>query len=120
MSFWDSVKHFEEHEFDCRHTGENNMEADFVQALDSLRSRCDFPFHITSGYRSPTHPVEAKKNVPGTHSQGIAADIAVFNSEQRYILVVNAIKMGFTGIGIGDGFVHVDTRAGDGVMWTYY
>jgi len=27
--------------------------------------------------------------------------------------------LGFTGIGVAAGFVHVDTREGDPVMWTY-
>ena len=37
---------------------------------------------------------------------------------QRYTIVKNAIKLGFTGIGVAGGFVHVDIRATDTpVMW---
>ena len=64
--------------------------------------------------------IELRKKTPGTHAQGIAADIAVSSGLQRYTIVKNAIKLGFTGIGVAGGFVHVDIRATDTpVMWTY-
>jgi len=115
-----NLRHFKLSEFDCHWTKENRMEADFLEALDELREQCGFPFIVTSGYRSPKHPLEEIKRVPGTHSQGIAADIAVSSGDQRRVLLENAFKLGFTGIGVGDGFIHVDTRAGKPVVWTYY
>lgn len=114
-----NFKYFKLEEFNCQHTGENRMEADFLELLDELRERCGFPFHITSGYRSPLHPLESVKRTPGTHSQGIAADIGVFNGHQRYTILKEAINMGFVGIGVADSFVHVDTRAGKPLIWTY-
>lgn len=114
-----NLKFFTLDEFNCSFTGENNMEADFLKKLDELRDACGFPFVITSGFRSPTHPIEAKKEVPGTHSQGIAADIAVSNGAERFLIVKNAIKLNFSGIGIAKTFVHVDTRGSTPVMWTY-
>jgi|TARA_A100001515_G_scaffold137910_1_gene131000 zinc D-Ala-D-Ala carboxypeptidase len=113
-------KYFTKEEFVCKETGENEIEEELIFALDELREHCGFPFVITSGYRSPDHPIELKKKTPGTHAQGIAADIAVSSGLQRYIIVKNAIKLGFTGIGVAGGFVHVDIRATDTpVMWTY-
>jgi hypothetical protein len=35
------------------------------------------------------------------------------------IVVREAIQLGFTGIGVAKGFVHVDTRTTAPVMWTY-
>ncbi len=114
------MRYFTVAEFNCQHTGENNMEPEFMEMVDELRDRCGFPFVITSGYRSPDHPIELGKQRPGTHAQGIAADIAVSSGLQRYTVVKNAIKLGFTGIGVAGGFVHVDIRATDTpVMWTY-
>ena len=60
-----------------------------------------------------------KKAVPGTHAQGIAADIKITNAAHRYTIVANALNLGFTGIGIDDGFVHVDTRGSTPVIWLY-
>jgi hypothetical protein len=37
----------------------------------------------------------------------------------RLKIVTKAIELGFTGIGIADDFVHVDTRGTTPVMWTY-
>ena len=113
------MRYFTVEEFNCQHTGENRMEAEFMELVDELRHQCGFPFVITSGYRSPQHPIEAKKDRPGTHAQGIAADIKVINAADRFSLVSKALDLGFTGIGVEDGFVHVDTRGSTPVMWLY-
>lgn len=90
-----------------------------MEKVDELRGKCGFPFVITSGFRSPQHPIEAKKDVPGTHSQGIAADIKITNSAQRYVIIREALSMGFTGIGVASDFIHVDTRGSAPVIWVY-
>ena len=113
------LNYFTLDEFSCSHTGENAMDPDFLVKLDNLRHACGFPFVITSGYRSPSHPIEARKSSPGSHSQGIAADIKITSGQQRYRVVTEALKLGFTGIGVAKGFVHVDTRTTTPVMWTY-
>jgi uncharacterized protein YcbK (DUF882 family) len=115
-----TFKYFTRQEFDCQETGENEMEDEFIHALDALRHQCRIPFRITSGFRSPNHSIEAKKpNGPGQHSRGIAADIAVSNGSERFIIVSNAIKLGFSGIGVHQGFIHVDTRSSVPVLWKY-
>ena len=115
-----SLKHFAREEFDCQVSDTNNMEMEFLEKLDELRAYCGFPFVITSGYRHPTmHPIENKKEVPGTHAQGIAADIKITNAADRFSLVNNAVKLGFTGIGVASDFVHVDTRGTTPVIWIY-
>ena len=95
------------------------MDDAFLERLDQLREECGFPFTITSGFRDETHPNEARKETPGTHNQGIAADIKVSNGTERMNIVHQALKMGFGGIGIAKTFVHVDTRTTTPVMWTY-
>lgn len=112
-------KYFDISEFRCRETGENDMDDSFIHMLDELRERCGFSFVITSGYRSIKHTAERSKEKGGTHTQGIAADIAVSNGEQRMKIVREALEMGFGGIGVARTFVHVDMRATTPVMWTY-
>jgi zinc D-Ala-D-Ala carboxypeptidase len=116
-----NLKHFEIEEFNCKETGSNNMSPNFLVMLDRLRELCDFPFVITSGYRSPEHSAERNKpNGGGTHTKGIAADIAVKDGYQRYLLVEKAIELGFKGVGVAKGFVHVDLRNSNyPVMWSY-
>ena len=61
-----SYKYFTEEEFACQETGENKIVPEFVERLDELREACNFPFHITSGYRSSEHSIEkAKVNFGG-------------------------------------------------------
>ena len=118
------LTYFSRSEFSCQYTGENKIEDSLLLKVDELRERCGFPFIITSGYRSLAHPIErAKKTNTGTHAQGIAADIKVIDGVQRFKIVEEAIKMGFSGIGIASNFVHVDIRSLDTnespVMWCY-
>ena len=112
-------KYFDINEFACHETGENQIKDELVHCLDMLRERCGFPFVITSGYRSERHPIEAEKAKPGTHTQGIAADIKVADGVQRLAIVANAIDLGFSGIGVAKHFVHVDIRGTTPVMWAY-
>lgn len=112
-------KYFTYEEFDCQETGKNEMSIAFIHRLDELREKCGFPFTITSGYRDRSHSVEARKSTVGQHVLGVAADIAVKNGNQKYVIIKHAMEMGFTGIGIAKSFVHVDTRATTPVMWLY-
>lgn len=113
------MRYFKLSEFDCKHTGRNEMQPEFLELIDKLRGACGFPFVITSGYRDPSHPIEAAKSKPGTHAQGIAADIKVSDWAQAYILMREAFRLGFTGIALGNGFVHVDIRKTTPVSWIY-
>lgn len=114
-----TYKYFKIEDFDCEETGENKINPEFVKKLDELREACGFPFVINSGYRSPKHSIEAKKTRPGTHSQGIAADIKVNGGAQRHKIIKAAMIMGFNGIGVAKTFVHVDTRDSEPVVWPY-
>ncbi len=66
------MQYFDLKEFDCQETGTNQMNPFFLEKLDYLRHQCGFPFKITSGYRDPSHSIEARKTRPGTHARGIA------------------------------------------------
>lgn len=109
---WSKYPNFEPQEFACLHTGEVEMTPGFMDKLQALRTEYGKPMRVTSGYRSPEHPIEAAKDKPGSHASGCAVDISV-NSIDAYTLVKLAIKHGFTGIGIsqkqGSRFVHLDT-----------
>ena len=112
-------KYFNIEDFNCTATGNNAMSEAFIHRLDELREACGFPFYITSGYRDPEgHPIEKKKAKPGTHAQGIAADIAVQGGVQRRSIVEKALGMGMS-VGVAKSFVHVDTRTTTPVLWCY-
>ena len=115
---WSKYPNFSKSEFDCQETGENEMQARFLEMLQSLRDRYRKPMARTSGYRSPNHSIERKKAKPGTHAQGIAADIYVTGPD-KYRLVKLAFECGFTGIGIDKSFIHLDASRDRCAIWSY-
>lgn len=79
------------------------------------------PLTITSGYRSPEHPVEKAKAEPGTHAHRIAADIDLTGKspEERAALVKRLQAQGIRRFGTYTNMpdiLHVDLKdqTGDG------
>ncbi len=103
----------------CSCCGRYEISQESLDRLQEVRDYCRRPLRITSGYRCENHEAEVNKSKPGTHNQGIAFDISVANGRERYQLVQAGIKLGFNGIGIAKTFVHLDTRKGVPVIWTY-
>ena len=121
---WALAPNFKADEFNCSHCGKNKMKQEFINKLQALRNLYGKPMTITSGYRCPKHPIEAKKAKPGAHASGCACDIAVVGAAANRLLKL-AFQMGFTGIGVqqkGNGrFIHLDTLEGGlrPSVWSY-
>jgi zinc D-Ala-D-Ala carboxypeptidase len=120
---WDLYPNFSKSELDCKHTGENEMQHEFMVKLQELRTLYGKPMKINSGYRHPTHPIEFRKgHSNGEHTQGMCADIAVTSSSDRYQLIKLAFELGFPRIGFHKGFLHLGL-GGKGlpnnVFWDY-
>lgn len=120
---WTRYPNFTRREMACQHTGADGMTPEFMNALQKLRTAYGRPMRITSGYRAPTHPIEARKASPGAHASGQAVDVGIGPGEDVYTLVSLAIAHGFTGIGISQRagqprFVHLDTLPRRAV-WSY-
>lgn len=108
---WTLYPNFGEDEFQCKHTGRCEMVPEFMARLQRLRTAYGRPMTVTSGYRHPSHPIEAAKDKPGAHSTGRAVDIAVQGADALRLIVL-AAEAGFTGIGVqqkgGGRFIHLD------------
>ena len=123
-----TAKYFSESEMACKcGCGQSPMDQDFMDKLDELREAYGKPMRITSGYRCPDHPIEAKKSKPGAHSSAKACDIGADRADAHEILRL-AFTLGFKRIGVqqkGSGrFIHLDTAtAEDGfpepTVWSY-
>ena len=114
------MKYFNESEFNEF----EKMNPELLEKLDQLRETYGYPIKLTSTYRSPDHPIEAKKTKPGEHAYGAAVDIACVGGEATFKLVKAAIDVGFTRIGISrkNNFVHVGIGyegAPPITIWTY-
>jgi uncharacterized protein YcbK (DUF882 family) len=118
------LKHFELSEFDSPdevNSGEN-MKRQFLIKLDKARDIADIPFAITSGYRTSKHNYEVGGVARSAHTKGCAADIRCQTSRERYLMITALLEAGFTRIGIGEDFLHVDdddSKAQE-VIWDYY
>jgi zinc D-Ala-D-Ala carboxypeptidase len=102
----------------------DKMDPVLLAMLDDLREEYGYPIILNSSYRSPDHPIEAKKNKPGEHTYGAAVDIKCIGGEATFKLVKAAIEVGFTRIGISrkSNFVHVGIGypgAPETTIWTY-
>jgi uncharacterized protein YcbK (DUF882 family) len=118
---WGEYPNFTKAEFDCKSTGQNEMKHEFMDVLQKIRAEFG-PVKVTSGFRHPTHPIEAKKMRPGEHTFGMCCDIACNNGADRYRLITIALKHGCTRIGIAKTFVHIGLGAPglpNNVIWEY-
>lgn len=129
MIDWELYPNFSEQEFACKHTGDCLMKPEFLSVLQSIRDEYGKPMFISSGYRSPSHPVEEQKDRPGEHSYGLAADITVMGMDALELIDI-ALGKGVRRIGVhqkGRGssrFIHLGigekfSNNFQGAIWTY-
>ena len=114
-------------EMRCNDTGICWLSPSFMDRLQGLRSLLKTPMQVTSGYRAPSHSVEAGKARPGTHSEGHAVDIRC-GSGDAWKIVTAAGSLGFRGIGVSQSsqsgrFIHLDdidkAAWSRPAMWSY-
>jgi len=116
--------YFTDAELSCSCCGAYNFAPEFLYILNVIREECGFPLPVTSGYRCPKHPVEARKRRSGAHSRGLAVDIGV-RGERAHRLVEAALRQGVPRIGIqqkGEGrFIHldIDSSMPNPTIWSY-
>jgi uncharacterized protein YcbK (DUF882 family) len=122
-------KYFKLSEFDSpdRPGSGELMEHEVIQALDIARDIYGYPMVITSGFRTIEHNrsliergYAASPN--SSHLLGWAVDIAVPNSERRFLMLEALLDAGFTRIGMGKTFIHVDmdpNKTPKHCIWTY-
>lgn len=129
----DRIPYFSDHfrlsEFDSPDlpgSGSIHMDRAFLYRLGVARSIAGIPFRINSGYRSPEYNRQLqergyKTSPTSSHTKGLAADISTKNSEERYLILQSLLLSGFTRIGLGKNFIHVDTDSSkpQHVAWTY-
>ena len=102
------------------------MDQGFLDLLDECRDLAGIPFVVTSGFRTVQYNrilidtgYSASKN--SSHLLGLAADIRVRTSSERWIILDALLEVGITRIGIGNNFIHcdIDSFKQNHVIWTY-
>ena len=105
---------------DLEGSGEE-MKANFLTKLQTARTLAGYPFSINSGYRTEAHNKRVGGSRNSSHLKGLACDISCKNSNERSLILVSLLAAGFTRIGIGTNFIHVDLdlSKSQNVIWTY-
>lgn len=113
-------KNFYIDEFQCRCGGCKTftISSELIKRLQMVRDEYGKPITVTSGYRCPAYNKKVKGVPNSYHIQGLAVDIAVISSLDRFLILKAATKY-FTGIGVAKKFIHLDLRDSSPVFWTY-
>lgn len=122
------MTYFSKAELSCQHCGGYVFDQQFLDTLNDIRAVCGFPLPVSSGYRCPAHPIEAKKDRPGTHSTGKAVDIQI-SGWRAYRLLEVALAHGVKRVGVNQSgphsqrFIHLDAASDDywpaPALWSY-
>lgn len=118
--------HFSPKEFDCPCDKCDSTEIDLelIKRLETMRDLAKAPIYINSGYRCANHQAELRakgfETARGvsTHELGQAADICT-DLHCGLELAQLAANAGFTSVGTGLTWIHVDTRPGLR-SWSYF
>lgn len=102
-------KNFSLLEISCKEGNEALYDYKLIEKLQKLRNKIDKPIHIVSGYRTINYNNKVGGSPNSQHLLGKAADVVIYHMDKDELKEI-AIDMGFTGIGIYDGFIHLDVR----------
>lgn len=108
---------FTEKELQCPCCSACKMDKTFLFKLQKLREALGKPLRVSSGYRCKTHNEKVGGVSNSKHLLGKAADIIISTSPVRYMVLREAIKLGFSGIGVYSNFIHLDTRDERACVW---
>jgi len=103
----------------CR---KHDMDPDFMARLNVARFLSGVPYPLTSAFRTVEYEHSKGRSGSSSHTKGVAVDIAAPRSRTRALILKGLIAAGFSRIGIGEDFIHVDADPDkdQNVIWHYY
>ena len=117
------LKYFKHEEFDSPDLpgSASGMNPEFLKIIDQIRGKCGFPLHINSGFRTKAHNEKVGGKPESAHTLGLACDILVLGSRERFKIIEAALSLGIKRIGIGTTFLHLDMdfSKDQEVVWLY-
>lgn len=115
---WDAARwpNFTLAEIACPCCGEVWVDPAAMNALQAMRDALRMPLKINSGHRCAAHNAKIKGAANSEHLR-LAFDVALSGINPRAFHDA-AIRAGFYGLGYGEDYLHLDTRAAP-VRWHY-
>lgn len=111
------TENFARSEFACKcECGFDTVDIATAQLVQGMRDVIGSPIIVNSGCRCPSHNEAVDGEPDSQHLYGRAADIRAPGVEMK-VLAEIAENLRATGVGLYDGWVHVDTRTGPKVFW---
>ena len=122
------MKYFKKSEFLCSCCQEEKMQPIFLQLIDETRHLARIPFIVNSGYRCEKKQQElrdqglqtTRKGDKSPHEKGLAVDIKVKDSFDRYQIIRAWLTIGGNRYGIAKTFVHLDLDYSRKLFKTWY
>lgn len=118
------TQNFTDTELACPCCQKCAMNLFFLRALQHVRTQCERPFVINSGFRCEKHNKSIKgAAVHSRHRYGMAADIAIegWTAQQLHKFLFEATRYQehncFTGIGIYPTHFHFELRYDHNAVW---
>ena len=113
------TKNFTTDEMKCPCCDACEMDKDFMDALQNVRTICGFGFRVNSAYRCEEYNNKVSNNTRGQHAKGQAVDISITNRYKSHAILKEAIlNTYFKDIAIAKTFIHLgegNTNHGIGV-----
>ena len=102
------TKNFAVAEMKCPCCDKCNMDKEFMDVLQDIRSNCNFGFKVNSAYRCSEYNNKVSNNTRGQHATGLAVDISMKDRYKRFRLLKEAIECAyFKDIAISGTFIHL-------------
>lgn len=114
-----TLKHFTWEEVMCK-CGADHAQGEIPESYRAwmvfvdrtIRVNADFPFHVSSGWRCPLHPVEQGKSAPGPHQIAAIDILCSHQNADKLLNVAYAAGVPRKGLSqhgdVSKRFVHLD------------
>ena len=122
----DKFKYFKIREFLCPCCEDENMDRETIKLLDEVRELSGIPIRINSGCRCKAYNKyiggkEKSEHLFNETLKSTGVDISIRNSNERFLVTMALVKVGFNRIGVGKNFIHAGTSKTlpQQVVWVY-
>lgn len=115
------ANYFSRKELECKCCGVCIIDDEFLSMLNKAREYANIAFVVNSAYRCKKHNEKIGGSPTSSHLKSCAVDLKAETSSKKFIILNALLKAGFSRIGIGSTFIHVDSdkTKPQNVIWTY-